>query len=80
MFDDDHIKMNDISDNGVNFKSHLDGSMHFFTPETSMEVQRKLGSDIIMAFDYCPPADCSKKEPMFDVVKTLGMHMPQDVI
>ena len=55
-------KMNEITDNGVNFKSHLDGSMHFFTPETSMEVQRKLGSDIIMAFDYCPPADCSKKE------------------
>jgi len=54
--------MNEITDNGVNFKSHLDGSMHFFTPETSMEVQRKLGSDIIMAFDYCPAADCSKKE------------------
>lgn len=54
--------MNKITDNGVDFKSHLDGSMHFFTPETSMEVQRKLGSDIIMAFDYCPSADCSKKE------------------
>jgi len=54
--------MNEITDNGVNFKSHLDGSIHFFTPETSMEVQRKLGSDIIMAFDYCPAADCSEKE------------------
>ena len=54
--------MNKITDNGVDFRSHLDGSMHFFTPETSMEVQRKLGSDIIMAFDYCPSADCSKKE------------------
>ena len=55
-------KMNKITDDGVHFKSHLDGSMHFFTPEVSMEVQQKLGSDIIMAFDYCPPGDCSKKE------------------
>ena len=54
--------MNKITDDGVHFKSHLDGSMHFFTPEVSMEVQQKLGSDIIMAFDYCPPGDCSKKE------------------
>ena len=54
--------MNEITDTGVNFRSHLDGSEHFFTPEKSMEVQRQLGSDIIMAFDYCPPADCSKKE------------------
>ncbi len=55
-------KMNKITDNGVHFKSHLDGSMHLFTPEISMEVQQKLGSDIIMAFDYCPPADCTKTE------------------
>ena len=41
-------KMNKITDDGVHFKSHLDGSMHFFTPEVSMEVQQKLGSDIIM--------------------------------
>ena len=54
--------MNEITDDGVNFRSHLDGSEHLFTPEKSMEVQRKLGSDIIMAFDYCPPADCSSRE------------------
>ena len=54
--------MNEITSDGVNFRSHLDGSEHFFTPQKSMEVQRQLGSDIIMAFDYCPPADCSKKE------------------
>ena len=54
--------MNKITEKGVNFRSHLDGSEHFFTPEKSMEVQRQLGSDIIMAFDYCPPADCSNKE------------------
>ena len=54
--------MNKITNDGVNFRSHLDGSEHFFTPEKSMEVQRQLGSDIIMAFDYCPPADCSSQE------------------
>ncbi len=46
-------KLNKITDEGVEFKSHLDGSTHFFTPEKSMEVQNKLGSDIIMAFDEC---------------------------
>ena len=45
--------LNKITDEGVEFKSHLDGSTHFFTPEKSMEVQNKLGSDIIMAFDEC---------------------------
>ena len=47
-------KLNDISDDGVYFQSHLDGSKHFLTPELSMEIQRNLGSDIIMAFDECP--------------------------
>lgn len=46
-------KLNKITDDGVEFKSHLDGSSHFFTPEKSMEIQNKLGSDIIMAFDEC---------------------------
>lgn len=46
-------KLNKITDNGVEFKSHLDGSTHFFTPEKSIEIQNKLGSDIIMAFDEC---------------------------
>ena len=43
------------SDEGVAFKSHLDGSRHMLTPERSMEIQRLLGSDIVMAFDECPP-------------------------
>jgi len=43
------------SENGVEFKSHLDGSRHLLTPERSMEIQRLLGSDIVMAFDECPP-------------------------
>ena len=50
-------RLNKISNNGVEFQSHLDGSRHMFTPESSMEIQRKLGSDIIMAFDDCPPGD-----------------------
>ncbi len=43
----------DISDEGVMFKSHIDGSKHFISPELSMEIQNALGSDIIMAFDQC---------------------------
>ena len=43
------------SEDGVAFKSHLDGSRHMLTPERSMEIQRLLGSDIVMAFDECPP-------------------------
>ena len=50
-------KLNKISNEGVEFQSHLDGSRHMFTPERSMEIQRYLGSDIIMAFDACPPGD-----------------------
>lgn len=42
-----------VDDDGVTFKSHLDGSMHRFTPEVSMQVQHKLGADIIFAFDEC---------------------------
>ncbi|MCC7393504.1 MAG: tRNA guanosine(34) transglycosylase Tgt [Sphingomonadaceae bacterium] len=45
------------SEEGVAFKSHLDGSRHMLTAERSMEIQRLLGSDIVMAFDECPPAD-----------------------
>ena len=45
------------SEEGVAFKSHLDGSRHMLTPERSMEIQRLLGSDIVMAFDECPPND-----------------------
>ena len=43
------------SEEGVAFKSHLDGSKHMLTPERSMEIQRLLGSDIVLAFDECPP-------------------------
>ena len=54
-------RLNKISDDGVEFQSHLDGSRHMFTPEFSMEIQRNIGADIIMAFDECPPGDSEKK-------------------
>lgn len=47
-----------ITEEGVKFKSHIDGSMHMFTPENVMEVQRDIGADIIMAFDECTPYPC----------------------
>lgn len=47
-----------INEEGVKFKSHIDGSMHFFTPENVMEIQRTIGADIIMAFDECTPYPC----------------------
>jgi len=53
-----------VSDEGVRFRSHLDGSSHFFTPEHSMDVQIALGADIAMAFDECTeyPADRNRAE------------------
>jgi queuine tRNA-ribosyltransferase len=50
-----------MSEEGVAFASHLDGSRHLITPERSMEIQRLLGSDIVMAFDECTPYPCSKE-------------------
>jgi queuine tRNA-ribosyltransferase len=48
--------LNKINDDGVTFKSHIDGSVVHLTPQRSMEVQNDLGADIIMAFDECPPS------------------------
>lgn len=58
-----------IKEAGVNFKSHIDGSMHFFSPENVMEIQRTIGADIIMAFDECTPYPCD-----FNYAKR-SMHM-----
>lgn len=44
-----------ITEEGVTFRSHIDGSKHLFTPEKVMDIQRRIGADIIMAFDECPP-------------------------
>jgi queuine tRNA-ribosyltransferase len=51
-----------MSENGVEFASHLDGSRHLLTPERSMEVQRLLGSDVVMAFDECTPHPATHDE------------------
>jgi queuine tRNA-ribosyltransferase len=50
-----------IKEEGVVFKSHIDGSKHTFTPENVMDIQRSIGADIVMAFDECPPYPCDKK-------------------
>ena len=47
-----------IKEEGVKFRSHIDGSYHVFTPENVMEIQRSIGADIIMAFDECTPYPC----------------------
>ena len=58
-----------IKEEGVKFKSHVDGSLHFFTPENVIDIQRKIGADIIMAFDECTPYPCD-----YRYAKT-SMHM-----
>ncbi|MFM2301935.1 MAG: tRNA guanosine(34) transglycosylase Tgt [Pseudomonadota bacterium] len=60
-----------ITEEGVTFKSHLDGSRHLLTPERSMEIQRLLGSDIVMAFDECPRADA----PLDVIAESMRMSM-----
>ena len=47
-----------MTEEGVKFKSHIDGSYHFISPEKSMEIQRQIGADIFMAFDECTPYPC----------------------
>ena len=50
-----------IKEEGVYFRSHIDGSKRFLSPETSMDIQRAIGADIIMAFDECTPYPCEKR-------------------
>jgi queuine tRNA-ribosyltransferase len=61
-----------INTEGVTFKSHIDGSTHFFSPESAMDIQRSIGADIIMAFDECTPYPCE-----YDYVKK-SMHLTHD--
>src|SRR6056297_3937597 len=51
-----------LTEEGVQFRSHIDGSRHMLSPERSMEIQRLLGSDIVMCFDECPRADRGRDE------------------
>ncbi|MBV1918630.1 MAG: tRNA guanosine(34) transglycosylase Tgt [Sphingomonadaceae bacterium] len=60
-----------ITEEGVTFASHLDGSRHMLSPERSMEIQRLLGSDIVMAFDECPRAD----QPRDEIARSMEMSM-----
>lgn len=64
-------KPKDISEEGVKFKSHIDGSNLFLTPEKSIEIQEKLGSDIAMSFDECPPASASYEYMKNSIERTL---------
>ena len=49
-----------IKEDGVKFKSHIDGSYHFFSPEKAIQIQKNIGADIIMAFDECTPYPCTQ--------------------
>lgn len=60
-----------ITEEGVSFQSHLDGSKHMLSPERSMEIQRLLGSDIVMAFDECPANDVSHDEAAKSMARSM---------
>src|SRR5438270_10190865 len=64
-------KLTKLSEEGVTFASHLDGSRHLLSPERSMEIQRLLGSDIVMAFDECPRAD----RPRDEIARSMELSM-----
>jgi len=51
-----------LDEDGVSFRSHVDGSLHRLTPERAMEIQSNLGADLVMAFDECPPATATREE------------------
>ncbi|MGS0764974.1 tRNA guanosine(34) transglycosylase Tgt [Syntrophomonas curvata] len=63
-------KLRRISDEGVYFNSHIDGSVHFLNPEKVMEIEQKLGADIAMCFDECAPYPCSYEEADRAVART----------
>jgi queuine tRNA-ribosyltransferase len=65
-------KLRRITDEGVHFQNHLDGGACFIGPETSMEIQHTLGSDIVMAFDECPPHPCTHEAAAKSLELTLG--------
>ena len=59
-----------ITEEGVLFRSHIDGSKHLFTPESVMDIERTIGADIMMAFDECPPADSTYKYALDSMNRT----------
>jgi queuine tRNA-ribosyltransferase len=64
--------LNKVTEEGVTFQSHLDGSHHLFTPEKNMEIQHALGADIIMCLDECTPYPCTHREAQRSAELTLG--------
>ncbi len=64
--------LNKIDDDGVTFQSHIDGSRHRFTPELSIQIQRALGSDIVMAFDQCPPYPATEAQVLEAMRRTVA--------
>jgi queuine tRNA-ribosyltransferase len=63
--------LNRLSEEGVEFRSHVDGSKHMLTPDRSLEIQRLLGADIVMAFDECPRTD----RPQDEIAASMEMSM-----
>lgn len=63
--------MNKVTEEGVHFKSHIDGSSHFLGPIESMQMQQALGSDIVMAFDECPPHTSDRAAVELSLERTL---------
>jgi queuine tRNA-ribosyltransferase len=62
--------INKVTDDGVEFQSHLDGSRHFFTPEKVMQIEHEIGADIIMAFDQCVPYPAERSQAELGVKRT----------
>ncbi|MBB63703.1 MAG: tRNA guanosine(34) transglycosylase Tgt, partial [Waddliaceae bacterium] len=65
-------KLNKISEEGVRFRSHIDGKEFFLGPNESMSIQKTLGSDIVMAFDQCPPYPCGRSDLEQSLERTLS--------
>lgn len=63
--------LNKVTEKGVYFQSHIDGSRHFLGPVESMQIQRTLGSDIVMAFDECSPYPCVRSQVESGMARTL---------
>lgn len=65
------VGLNKITEEGVHFQSHIDGSRHFLGPVESMEIQKILGADIVMAFDECSPYPCEKEDAEIALWRTI---------
>jgi queuine tRNA-ribosyltransferase len=65
-------RINEVTEEGVWFQSHIDGSRHFITPELVMEIEHGLGADVIMAFDECPPGQAERDQAATAIDRTHG--------